>query len=233
MRIKCCVLNLEPMYDKRLYEECLLSLPEHGYWKVRKAKTYKYRFQGDRIRSLGAGILLYHMLKENGMENVDIDVNQYGKPFLCNNEIQFNLSHSGNYAVCSYGQGDSGIDIEWYKSADLEIARRFFEQQESRLVEEYGTQMFIRLWTLKESYIKAEGKGLKIPLDSFQICPGKYYGNNNSNQKPIAIVSNDSYVDSDIGYHFVEFKIEDFHISVCSKSKVDEEAVLLELFKLV
>lgn len=229
MSIKCCVLNLEPLYNEELYKACLSRLPDYGYWRVRKDKMSKFRFQEDKIRSLGAGLLLLHVLQKNGIECGTIECNAYGKPFVCNSDFQFNLSHSGNYAVCSYGNGESGIDVECYQSADLEIAERFFEQHEAQLVKEYGEKMFVRLWSLKESYIKAEGKGLGIRLDSFRICPSMIRKIDYSNEKFISTIANESYVNSDARFHFAEFIIDDFHISVCSKNMVEEKMEVLEI----
>jgi len=66
-----------------------------------------------------------------------------------------------------------GVDIEEIKQIDMKIAERFFSPQEYRdLMEQQVSQQleyFFKLWSLKESYIKAEGKGLSIPLDSFSF----------------------------------------------------------------
>lgn len=229
MNIKCCILNLEPLYNEKLFEDKLLRLPETRYWKIRKEKINKYRFREDKIRSLGAGILLFHILQTYGKEDIDIECNPYGKPYLCNSEFQFNLSHSGNFVVCSYGQGDSGIDIESYQSADLEIAKRFFNHQEYQYVKKCGTEMFIRLWSLKESYIKAKGKGLKIPLNSFQVCPGPTSSIDYQKGNFISAIANQSYVKLDAEYHFTEFCIDDFHVSVCSKNLIEEKLQIIEM----
>lgn len=229
MSIKCCVLNLEPLYNEELYKEYFSKLPDYGYWRVRKDKMSKCRFQGDKIRSLGAGLLLWHVLQKNGIERCTIECNAYGKPFIRNSDFQFNLSHSGNYAVCSYGNGESGIDVECYQSADLEIAERFFDQHEAQLVKDHGEKMFVRLWSLKESYIKAEGKGLYIRLDSFQICPSMIHKIDHSKEKFISTIANESYMNSDARFHFAEFIIDDFHISVCSKNMVEEKMEVLEI----
>ncbi len=101
-------------------------------------------------------------------------INEYGKPFLMNDEdIQFNISHSGKWVTCSLDYLPVGIDVEQVKPIDMNIAARFFSKLEwkdllSKSILERETY-FYDLWTLKESYIKAVGKGLSIPLDSFSI----------------------------------------------------------------
>jgi 4'-phosphopantetheinyl transferase len=71
-----------------------------------------------------------------------------------------------------------GIDVEnSIRKIDINIANRFFSKQESEVLgqtmENEKQNLFFDFWTLKESYIKARGRGLSIPLDkfSFTISP--------------------------------------------------------------
>lgn len=97
-------------------------------------------------------------------------------------EVRFNLSHSGELALCAVTSGhDLGVDIERLRELeDAErIARRFFAAGEVRvfcgLPEEARIQGFFNCWTRKEAYIKATGDGLSMPLDSFEVSlrPGE------------------------------------------------------------
>jgi 4'-phosphopantetheinyl transferase len=53
----------------------------------------------------------------------------------------------------------------------MAVAERFFSPLEvdalRRLPDHARRDLFFRYWTLKESYIKARGPGLAIPLDAF------------------------------------------------------------------
>jgi 4'-phosphopantetheinyl transferase len=66
-----------------------------------------------------------------------------------------------------------GVDIENVKMHDdvLSIANRFFAPEDVRelhvLPKEYRYTRFFAYWTLRESYSKARGQGLTIPLDRF------------------------------------------------------------------
>lgn len=231
MCISCKVLDLSPLYDEHIYEKFLTYLPESGFWKMRREKMKRYYFKDDKIRSLGASLLLISVLKEHGLENADIEINQYGKPFLCNSEMQFNLSHSGNYAVCSYGCGDNGIDIESYKNVDIDVAKCFFHQKEYELVKKYGEIMFTRLWTLKESYIKADGRGLGLGLNTFQVCPGECEKNFDIPLSSIPAFSMKTYIDSNDKINFAEFIINDYHIAVCSNMIIDNYLIINDLFQ--
>jgi 4'-phosphopantetheinyl transferase len=53
------------------------------------------------------------------------------------------------------------------------VARRFFAEEEATAIfaepAEARRRAFFRCWTRKEAYIKAKGKGMSIPLDSFAV----------------------------------------------------------------
>jgi len=70
-----------------------------------------------------------------------------------------------------------GVDIEVIKPIDMKIAERFFSRREyQNLIQQHESDQldyFFKLWSLKESYIKAEGKGLSIPLDTFSFTINK------------------------------------------------------------
>jgi len=102
--------------------------------------------------------------------------NQYGKPALKDHQLEFNLSHSGEFALIAVTQGHKvGVDVERVRS-DLEferITKRFFSQNEiSELMAVPPDQRqiaFFDCWTRKEAYIKAQGLGLSLPLESFDV----------------------------------------------------------------
>ena len=108
--------------------------------------------------------------------------NEYGKPFIIDNPLYFNLSHSGELglvAICK--KFEIGIDIEYIRPdfAELKIAKRFFSEQEVNellsLPADRQKQGFFNCWSRKEAYIKGQGKGLSIPLHRFDVrlSPGK------------------------------------------------------------
>ena len=90
--------------------------------------------------------------------------------------MQFNLSHSGDYAMCIIGDSPVGCDVERVRKIALKLADRFFAQSEKEMISNQPTEddkinTFFRLLTLKESYVKAEGQGLSIGLNSFAVQP--------------------------------------------------------------
>jgi 4'-phosphopantetheinyl transferase len=101
-----------------------------------------------------------------------------GKPSLAADDrtppLTFNLSHTHGLVACAIAPGvDVGIDVERVdrRVAAEEIATRFFSAGEradlARCPAEERARRFFELWTLKEAYIKAIGKGLSHSLNTF------------------------------------------------------------------
>lgn len=115
-------------------------------------------------------------------------IGERGKPEVSASQnplgITFNLTHSAKMVSCAVGRSrDLGIDIESVqRDGDYQdLAQSSFSPQEcaelARVEKQHFKQRFFEYWTLKESYIKARGLGLAIPLDQFSFIlnfpPGK------------------------------------------------------------
>lgn len=137
----------------------------------RKKQILKYRKEDDRKRCLGAGLLLEKILPYYGASPENITAGANGKPGT--EGISFNISHSGHFVICAVGKKAVGCDIERIDEEPEGVAERFFHQNEihylATLEMEKRNEMFFRLWTLKESYIKMTGDGLHLPINSFEI----------------------------------------------------------------
>lgn len=166
-------VNLNDFLPKNKFDVLMSYVASEKYKKICKFRKYE-----DAQRSLIGDILIRYMLcKKLNIENQKLifNSNEYGKPLLVNyNGFYFNLSHSGEWVVCCVDDFEIGIDIEEIKPIDMSIAEHFFSKKEFinlMCKKEFERESyFYDLWTLKESYIKTLGKGLAIPLDSFNIC---------------------------------------------------------------
>ena len=96
----------------------------------------------------------------------------YGKPRL-DPKIDFNLSHSGNYVIGAFSaDGRVGIDIERIRELALADFSRYMtpaEWEQIRAASDPYDQFFA-YWTKKESVMKADGRGLSIPLPNIAIA---------------------------------------------------------------
>ncbi len=135
------------------------------------------------------------------------------KPYIEGNEIFFNLSHSGDYALCVICDTEVGCDIQQIKKVRQSVMDRYFHSGEKEYIlagktEEERAWRFTRIWALRESYIKQTGEGLKRDLRSFYFII--------DNDRPALYVHNESgeqYVPG--GMFFDEFSVGDCLCAVC------------------
>jgi 4'-phosphopantetheinyl transferase len=143
----------------------------------RKQRVKKFFRHEDACRSIVGEVLAkYSVAKAAGIsaKTVSFQVDSFGKPHAeLEKEIHFSLSHSGSWVVCAVDSGPVGIDVEFIRHYDPDIAKRFYHPNEYAAIialpEHERTNRFFDLWTIKESYIKAIGKGLSQALDGFEI----------------------------------------------------------------
>jgi 4'-phosphopantetheinyl transferase len=99
----------------------------------------------------------------------------HGKPYLpAFPEIAFNQSHSQDWQAVAVGQGRGyrvGVDIEvWRERMELSsIVSRYFAVGERQywedLPETQRQEAFYALWTQKEAFVKAVGRGIALGLE--------------------------------------------------------------------
>ena len=98
-------------------------------------------------------------------------VGEHGKPFLAERpDVRFNLSHADCIAACIVSERECGIDCERVRAYRPNVVRRVFTAEEQALLgavpEEERDLLFFRIWTLKEAFVKAVGRGLSYPMSS-------------------------------------------------------------------
>ena len=137
----------------------------------RREKVIRYRMPDDRKRSLGAGIIIRKILDENGLTESCLRYSDNEKPVV--DGLFFNVSHAGDYVVGVLSDCEVGCDIEKNANAPLEVAEHYFYHSELAYIKtaEDKDKAFFTLWTLKESYMKMTGRGMSLPLDSFEVVP--------------------------------------------------------------
>lgn len=163
---------IEELEDEALAQRLLLKLP-----KDRRERILCCHKQVDMQRSLAAWTLFYYGWERlsHVKEAPFLGYNAHGKPYVEGNPWYFNLSHAGNYAVAAFADAPVGVDIEQMGRAKAAVAKRFFTEEEQEMLAgsldepEEWQRRFAWIWTRKESYIKAVGEGMRIPLDSFCV----------------------------------------------------------------
>lgn len=148
--------DVSALAERECYEKFYDLVPGE-----RKAKADRLRFPMDRAQSVGAWILWERMKEFYGWTG----------------EENFNLSHSGNYVLCSASDKAGvkvGCDIETIREARMKVAERFYCPGEVRYIQSRASDAdkrdaFYRFWVLKESFMKAVRLGMKLDTRSFEI----------------------------------------------------------------
>lgn len=145
-------------------------------------------------------------------ENSAIAKGEYGKPYLADYpDVKYNISHADGISACIVSDSECGIDCEKVRKLREGVLRRAFSEREREIIagaaEEERDLLFFRLWTLKESYIKAIGTGLSYPLETAEFLPSSREIHTNIK-----------------GYHFKQYLLREnkFVVSLCTKSRKNE-----------
>ncbi|GAL86510.1 hypothetical protein ATO12_04855 [Sporocytophaga myxococcoides] len=135
----------------------------------------KYQLPFD-IQGRLFGKLLLKKIFEHYFSNQNIlnqlKYNQYGRPYISDSGIDFSISHSGEYTAVAMSKGFSiGIDIEKIKEIPICDFKPVFtdNEWEAILSSTNPLKSFYVYWTKKESTVKADGRGLSIPLNEIIV----------------------------------------------------------------
>lgn len=105
-------------------------------------------------------------------EHLTIIKNEYGKEYIKNKGIFYNVSHTGGLLCAAVSDSEVGVDCETIREVDhLALAKRYFTDAEYESVRKSDDpeDEFFRIWTKKESYVKYTGEGFSRPLSSFEV----------------------------------------------------------------
>jgi 4'-phosphopantetheinyl transferase len=159
---------LESELETKSWSALLHQLPD-----VLHASINRYHYWQDRHRALFGKLLLIRALKDLGhpaRRLFNLQYTSHERPWL-EGGIEFNISHSGQYVLCAISDKCRlGIDIEFINNINLGDYSTVMTNSQWNSINNSQTPLreFYRLWTLKESVIKANGKGLSIPLNELE-----------------------------------------------------------------
>lgn len=232
-KMEIYIADISGYEEEALYQKHFDLLP-----KERQERIARYRYTEDCWRGVGAGILLEYGLNRLGctlkderreFECVHLAQGRYGKPYILEKEqLSYNLSHGGCYVAAVFADCETGIDIERVRPAKLSVAKRFFTEEEyqyllafegaENLQSDTGDTpqdvAFARMWTRKESYIKAVGEGMHLPLTDFSVLQDR-------------IVRNEVY-------YLRSWEMpEGYAMSVCARNPISSEVTWLDIEKSV
>jgi 4'-phosphopantetheinyl transferase len=149
---------------------------------IEQARAARFVFARDRAQFVAAHALARAALSalvDHPPASWRFVAAEHGKPSAwfadASAPVSFNLSHTNGMvgvAVTTLSDHDLGFDVEpLARKISLAVADRFFRPEEiawlGSLPELSKSDGFLRLWTLKEAFLKATGKGLTQDLATF------------------------------------------------------------------
>lgn len=192
---------------KKLMQDFLLRFPIDFQNKL----TSNLRWQDVQLSLLGR-ILLYKGVDDfnERYNKTTIKYNEYKKPYFEDEEVYFNISHSGEIVVCAVTNVcDIGIDIELKRDIQIEDFQLQMTEGEWMKISTSLNKKdsFYNYWTQKEAVIKGCGKGLSVPLKSFEISQN------------IAIIDN-------VNFFLKEIKLDDrYKCHIATNTLVNEACI--------
>ena len=144
-------------------------------------RMQRFHFERDRIRyAVCHGILriLLGRYIDRPPLSVSFGQNEFGKPCLVPPEaasrLTFNLSHTRHIALLAVATVYTvGVDVEEIRPIEPGLVERHFSSQEQTALKALTggdwLEGFYNCWTRKEAILKAEGSGLNVKLDAFDV----------------------------------------------------------------
>lgn len=170
------------------YAEVIDEPLRREYWQLLTAaeqeQQRRFYFARDQQRYLVTRALVRTVLSRYvpvAPKDWVFSPNTYGRPEIVNEQgrdagLSFNISHTHDLIVLGVTRHRTlGVDVEnvTAREVSLDIADRFFSPSEVTALRAVPAQQqqfrFFEYWTFKESYIKARGMGLSLPLDKFSF----------------------------------------------------------------
>jgi 4'-phosphopantetheinyl transferase len=174
-------------------------------------RARRFHFESDQARFIAARGALRLLLAAElhvAAELLEFTYGAYGKPDLAppfdRSGLRFNLAHSENLALIALCRNrEIGVDVEAVRalSDELQLVKSCFSAHEQREYQQLDpsrrTAGFFNGWTRKEAFIKALGKGLSQPLQSFDITLAP--------DEPAKILRYEDRPGADCGWHIDAF----------------------------
>lgn len=223
--MKIYVMKFSGNIEKSIFQSLLRLIDKHKQERIKRFIRLRNMYSS----LLGDLLIRYVIMRNIGIANdkISFSTNEYGKPYLNNyNDFHFNISHSNDWIVCVVDDKPVGVDIEKIRPINFNIAKQFFSKEEhcDILAQHQSNRLsyFFSLWALKESYIKATGKGLSLPLNAFTL---KLLNDNKIKFKPEKSTQiNESF--------FKQFNIDpQYRMGVCGSYNKFPNSIIHKSFK--
>lgn len=174
----------------------------------------KFHQEADQKKRFLGYWLLKELLLVNGLNLNNLNQISFGKfkkPYFLNEtNLHFNLSYSGDLAICALSNHPIGIDIEKINpNINLENYKSVFVEKiwDNIFTSDTPLLSFYTHWTLMEAVIKADGNGITGSIH--QILYGKKSITFNNIAREFAYIP----TKNDFISHVVGFQLSDLSIT--------------------
>ena len=123
-------------------------------------KIYEYK-------DISSKEALEKSLAKHHITHYELVYNEYGKPYLKDNAVYFNISHTKNIIVVAVSDKEVGVDIQ-YKCYRPRVKDKYFTKEEKAYIDNSldKEDAFTAIWVKKEAYLKMIGQGLSYGLNN-------------------------------------------------------------------
>ena len=211
------IMNINSLEDPAQFDLWYAQMPDY-----RKRKIDAFKPERSKLQCLGAGILMGRAMADIGLGSYEIEQDKHEKPHIKGRrDIFFNISHSGDMVILGISDREIGVDIEKIKNFKDNLVNYVFSEGDKALAKELmngdgdPNKVYTRLWTIKESIMKHNGKGIAMEPKSISLR-----------------LVNGKIKASVAGYdcealNLIPKEIDDYQITICSEY---EEFTLLKPF---
>ena len=142
----------------------------------RRDEALRYKHLFGQFACLKSWLMLKELLTPLNINNMEMDFNEHGKPFLAHHpEVHFNLSHCKNGIAVVVDSFPVGIDIESFHPSNLALIKKTMNPAEAEQIftSSDPVESFTQYWTQKEAVLKLRGTGIVNNLHD--VLDGKGY----------------------------------------------------------
>lgn len=173
--------------------------------------------------SCGRDLLKFALNNEYrlSLDELSMSIGEYGKPYFSDRQdIFFNISHSDGMAAVIIADRSVGIDVQSVRPIKQRMIEMICGDREKKFIAESNDkdECFIKLWSLKESYIKAIGQGMSFSMKKVNFDIGL-----------LDEITGTGKISNQSGIYFTK-QLDNFMLSACVLDEETDKQILEKFF---
>lgn len=158
-------------FDDDFYHKALSAIPREKVETIKKITHIKTAHES--ILAWFMVSYAYRSVYGSKSDLPKLEFHENGKPSFVSADFYFNISHSDGLVCVAVSENEIGIDVQSFRISFDSVKRRVLSESELEIVNssENGNDIFIDIWSRKESYLKFTGLGISQELRSLDFSP--------------------------------------------------------------